>query len=98
MNGNFCDPLGCLQWIVFFFKLEVTLDSFKKKSEQVQPELRVVTVSVLSLAVSLSPGSSLETLSKISFLPQYSLADPGGAAGARPPNGIQFFCFCIHFH
>ena len=21
----------------------------------------------------------------------------GGAAGAHPPNRIQFFCFCIHF-
>ena len=22
----------------------------------------------------------------------------GGRAGARPPHGTQFFCFCIHFH
>ena len=25
------------------------------------------------------------------------LADPGGAAGARPPNRINFFRFCIRF-
>ena len=27
-----------------------------------------------------------------------ALADPGGAAGARPPNRIQFFRFHICFH
>ena len=26
------------------------------------------------------------------------MADPGGTAGTRPPNRINFFCFCIPFH
>ena len=31
--------------------------------------------------------------------PPNTLADPGGgAAGARPPNRINFFCFRIRFH